>query len=260
MLSILLHPLSRASRLLHPRVGLLPPIAHLLVLLFLAVAIGWVAHGWGASNGPLGAFGGFRQLRMKTIQAQLDQVRGPYLAILGDSHAEHLFLPTLCGLPLVNAGISGATLADVLDLARTITPPRQAQAVLLAVGTNDIWVKRKPETEEAESGFRAGLAALAQRLTIWGRRRALIAIPPVGDKEAALYPRVMAARYSSLLAQSCEPERCVYFDLFGEALDRPGRPSSFSDGVHLRDYAGFVQSREAELCDRLGLAPSKSAR
>lgn len=255
MLSILFHPSSRASRSFRPRVGVLPLSGLFLVMLSFAVAIGWVAHGWGASSGPPGVFDGFRQARMKTIQAQLEQVRGPYIAILGDSHAERLFLPALCGLPLVNAGISGATLADVLDLARAITPPREAQAVLLAVGTNDIWVKRKPETEGAEGSFRSGLAALAQRLTIWGRRRALIAIPPVGDKEEALYPRAIAARYSNLLAQSCEPERCVYSDLFGEALDRPGRPSSFSDGVHLRDYAGFVRSREAELCGSLGLTP-----
>ncbi|MCU4179603.1 SGNH/GDSL hydrolase family protein [Bosea sp. BH3] len=222
-----------------------------------AIAAGWVAHGQGPGDGPPPAFEGFRQVRLKTIQSQLDQVQGSYLVILGDSHAERLFMPTLCGLPLVNAGISGATVADVLDLARKIRPPREPEAVLLVVGTNDIWAKRNPETGEAEGRFRSGLDALKQRLTTWGGRRALIAIPPVADKEDALFPRSAAARYSSLLAQSCEPARCTYLDVFGGAPDGARGRAAFSDGVHLRDYAGFMRRREAELCSSLGLATRK---
>ncbi len=235
----------------------LPLAALALFLLPLAVGVGWLAHRRGAGGDPAPAFDGFRQVRLKTIQAQLDQVQGDYLVILGDSHAERLFMPVLCGLPLVNAGISGASLADVLDLTRKVAPPRQAKGVLLVVGANDIWVKRNPETEAAEGGFRSGLAALKPRLAAWGPRRALIAIPPVADKEKALFPPAAAARYSQMLAQSCEPERCGYFNLYGEASDRPGRPSAFSDGVHLRDYAGFVRKREAELCSSLGIGPAR---
>lgn len=244
----------RRPRSLQRSLGRLPLPVLAVALLASAIAAGWVAHGWSAGDRSSPAFDGFRQVRLKTIQSQLDQVQGSYLVILGDSHAERLFLPTLCGLPLVNAGISGATLADVLDLARKIRLPREPEAVLLVVGTNDIWAKRNPETEEAEDRFRFGLDALKQRLAKWGGRRALIAIPPVADKEEAMFPRSAAARYSGLLAQSCEPERCTYFDLFGEAPGRAGGRSAFSDGVHLRDYAGFVRRREAELCGSLRLA------
>lgn len=225
--------------------------------LLLAAAFGWFAHAGLARDDTPRAFDGFRQVRLKTIQAQLEQVRGPYIVVLGDSHAERLYLQSLCGLPVVNAGLSGATLSDVLDLALKITPPRKAATVLLSVGTNDIWVKRAPETAEAESSFRSGLAALKQRLSAWSDRRALIAIPPVADKEEALFPPSAAARYSGMLAQSCEAGHCAYFDLFGGAENGPVRRSAFSDGVHLRDYARFVQSRETEICRRLGLAPER---
>lgn len=228
----------------------------LIVLLSFAAASGWVGRGWFADRSAPRAFDGFQLVRLKTVQAQLDQVRGPYIVVMGDSHAERLFLPSLCGLPVVNAGMSGATLGEVLDLARRIAPAHKAEAVLLSVGTNDIWVKRIPETEAAESGFRAGLAALAQRLTAsWSSRRALIAIPPVESKEEALFPRSAASRYSAMLAQSCEPEHCSYVDLFAGARDLPARLSPFSDGVHLRDYARFVRDHEAELCKRFGLIP-----
>lgn len=225
--------------------------------LLLGVAIGWSGRGWGIVDGPPRAVDGGRQLRLKTIQAQLDQVRGPYIVVLGDSHAELLYLPSLCGMPVVNAGLSGATLNDVVALAETITPPHRAEAVLLSVGTNDIWVKRKPESEAAENGFRAGLVALRQALAGWSERRALTVIPPVADEEGALFPRSAAARYSGMLAESCEPERCVYLDLFGAAGQVRGPRSAFSDGIHLRDYARFVRDREPELCAGLHLAAPK---
>lgn len=142
----------------------------------------------------------------------------------------------------------------MLDLAGKITPPRKARAVLLSAGTNDIWVKRAPETAEAESGFRAALAALRQRLATWSSHRALIAIPPVTAKEESLFPRSAAARYSAMLAQSCEPGSCLYLDVFGGAAAVEEPRSAFSDGVHLRDYARFVREREAELCRGLDLA------
>jgi len=221
--------------------------------LLLALAAGWIGHGWLIGERAPRAFDGFQQVRVKTIQTQLDQVRGPYIVVMGDSHAERLFLPSLCGLPVVNAGLSGATLSDILDLARKITLPRRAQAVLISAGANDIWVKRGPETAEAESRFRKGLDALKQLLAGWSERRALIAIPPVADKAAASFPRAAAARYSAMLARSCEPRGCLYLDLFGAATDIREPRSPFSDGLHLRDYARFVREREAEICRGLGI-------
>ena len=227
-------------------------------LMLLAATIGWAGHGWLANGELRRPFDGFRQLRLETIRTQLDQVRGPYIVVMGDSHAERLFLTSFCGLPVVNAGLSGALVGDVLDLARRITPPHKAEAVLLSIGTNDIWVKREPETAKGESSFKAGLGGLRQRLsTSWSDRRAVIAIPPVADKEAVLFPRSAATRYSSLLAGSCEPQRCVYADLFAGAERAPEPRVAFSDGVHLRDYASFVRDGEPELCRKLGLPAAK---
>ena len=223
--------------------------------LLLALAAGWIGHGQLMGERAPRAFDGFQQVRVKTIQTQLDQVRGPYIVVMGDSHAERLFLPSLCGLPVVNAGLSGATLSDVLDLARKITLPRQAQAVLISAGTNDIWVKRSPESAEAENRFQRGLDSLKRLLAGWSERRALIAIPPVADKEELSFPRAAAVRYSAMLSRSCEPRGCLYLDLFGEAADIREPRSPFSDGVHLRDYARFVREREAEICRGLGIPP-----
>ena len=223
--------------------------------LLFAMGVGGGVQRWRARDIGAREFDGFRQVRIKTIQAQLDQVEGPYIVIMGDSHAERLYLPSLCGLPVVNAGMSGATVSDVLDLSRAITPRHKADALLLSVGTNDIWVKRSPETDHAEDAFQKGLAALKSRLRMWSDRRALVAIPPVASGEVSQFPRSAAERYSGMLARSCEPESCVYLDLFAGAQRPAGARSAFSDGVHLRNYAGFVRSWERELCVGLGLKP-----
>ncbi|WP_186418807.1 SGNH/GDSL hydrolase family protein [Bosea sp. CS1GBMeth4] len=235
------------------RTSTIAPTALACVALMLAASVGGSFQRWLARDHGPREFDGFRQVRIKTIQAQLDQVEGPYIVIMGDSHAERLYLSSLCGLPVVNAGMSGATLGDVLDLSRAITPRRKASALLLSVGTNDIWVKRAPETDHAENVFRAGLAALKARLVMWTDHRALAAIPPVASHQEKQFPRAAAERYSGMLARSCEPRSCIYLDLFAEAQRPTGPRSAFSDGVHLRDYAGFVRARERELCLGLGL-------
>jgi len=237
------------------RTSTIAPIALFCTALLLAAVVGGSFQRWLARDNGAREFDGFRQVRIKTIQAQLDQVEGPYIVIMGDSHAERLYLSSLCGLPVVNAGISGATISDVLDLSRAITPGHKAKALLLSVGTNDIWVKRTPETDHAEDVFQAGLTALKSRLTLWSDHRALVAIPPVASNQEKQFPRSAAERYSGMLARSCEPSSCTYLDLFAEAQRPVGPRSAFSDGVHLRDYARFVRARERELCLDLGLEP-----
>ncbi len=230
----------------------LPAVALMLASALALGAAGWTGYRWLAGHEAQRGLTEFQALRIGTIQAQLDQVEGRYIVVMGDSHAERLFLPSLCGLAVVNAGISGATVGDVVAAVRALAPRRKAEAVLLSVGTNDIWSKRNPGTKAAEDRFQAGLAELGRRLAAWTDRRALIAIPPVAVEEQLQFPRQAAQRYSAILSQSCGSDRCAFIDLFSEASTLE-RGKAFSDGVHMRDYAHFVRGREAEICGRLGL-------
>jgi lysophospholipase L1-like esterase len=200
----------------------------------------------------------FQQIRAKTIESQLAQVEGDYVVLLGDSHAERLFTPHLCGLPVVNAGISGATADDVVALTRRLAPQRKARALLLSVGTNDIWIRRQHDAAAAERNFRARIAELRTILRGWTDRLALIAIPPVAAREEADFPRSAAGRYSETLRRSCADGSCSYVAPFAAAT-RDERASFAADGVHLRDYAGFVRAQEGWLCAGLGLGPTGAA-
>jgi lysophospholipase L1-like esterase len=239
-----------------------PPPAGALVsfaaaFFLLGAALGWGSHRWSGASWPR-EIGSFGKVRMKTIQAQLDQVYEPYIVVMGDSHAERMYLATLCGLPIVNAGIAGATAGDVLALAENVTPPRKAAALLLSVGTNDILAKRHPETDEAERNFKADLKALGDRLVAWSDRRALIAIPPVARKEEVNFPRVAAARYSAMLEHTCEQGDCTFLGLFAP-LSPSEADATSSDGVHMRNYAQVFRAQEPALCASLGL-PTAHAR
>lgn len=227
-------------------------------LAFGAVA-GWIGHQSLQRGGNPLKPDAFQQIRTKTIESQLAQVEGDYVVLLGDSHAERLFAPHLCGLPVVNAGISGATADDVVALTRRLAPRRKARALLLSVGTNDIWIRRQHDAAAAERNFRARIAELRTILRGWAERLALIAIPPVAAREEADFPRAAASRYSETLRRSCADGSCSYVAPFAAAAG--DKKASFTaDGVHLRDYAGFVRAEERSLCAGLGLGRPDAAR
>lgn len=165
------------------RSSTIAPVALSCLALLLAAGAGGSFHHWLVRDDEAREFDDFRHVGIATIRAQLDQVEGPYIVITGATHAERLYLSRLCDLPVVNAGISGATISDVLDLSRAITPRHKASALLLSVGANDIWAKRGPETDHAEGVFQAGLVALKSRLTMWSDHRAIVAITPAASNE-----------------------------------------------------------------------------
>jgi lysophospholipase L1-like esterase len=250
---------SSASRFLKLR----PCLTLALAALLPAAALCWLFVGGTAASQLTPRFDGFAKVRAKTIQSQLDQVEGDYLIALGDSHAERLYLPVLCGLNVLNAGISGATVQDVLALVRTVTPRRKARRILLVVGTNDIWSKRHPEDPGAEKAFAAGMRQLLDWLGAWTERVTLVAIPPVARAQEPEFPRAAAARYTALLREACLSGRCdvlPVFDAAGEGA--AGRASGLSgDGVHLANYASHVRAAEAEICGGApGLPTGQAAR
>lgn len=230
-----------------------------LVALLPSAALCWLLVGGTAASQPAPRFDSFAKVRAKTIQSQLDQVEGDYLIALGDSHAERLYLPSLCGLNVLNAGISGATVQDVLALVRSVTPRRKARRILLVVGTNDIWSKRHPDDPGAEKAFAAGMRQLLDWLKTWGEKVTLVAIPPVARAQEPEFPRPAAARYTNLLREACLSGRCDVLPVFetaGEGV--AGRASGLSgDGVHLANYASHVRAAEAAICGGTAGLPTR---
>ena len=71
------------------------------------------------------------------IQSQLRRAEDP-IVFIGDSITESAFLPaTICGHPVVNAGLGGANSRTYLQFAKTALSTLSARLIVVALGTND---------------------------------------------------------------------------------------------------------------------------
>jgi GDSL-like Lipase/Acylhydrolase family len=202
-----------------------------------AAACVWAAWSWRTvidNHGPM------RQLIIASTLARVDDA----IIALGDSIVEASTLPRLlCGHPVVNAGIGGASTASNLGaiLSQSLGGKRAAM-IVVSLGTNDALLARG--VEQYRSNYRALLTELAALTP----RRAVAAVPP---PEAGLdgTPKPSAAvisSYNAALSRLAEEARIAFIAL-------PAMPDHHTlDGVHL-NAAGY------EVWDRAILSGIESA-
>jgi lysophospholipase L1-like esterase len=90
-------------------------------------------------------------VRSFIIQSQLAQVNDP-IVFIGDSITESAFLPaTICGHPVVNAGLGGATTRTYLQFANTVLSTLRARLIVVALGTNDSQIAARKAGPFSES-------------------------------------------------------------------------------------------------------------
>ena len=77
------------------------------------------------------------ETRKQVILAHARQNPTVDVAIIGDSITELAYLPSLCGAPVLNAGIAGATVSDAKELMALLSPVLKARTIVLAVAVND---------------------------------------------------------------------------------------------------------------------------
>jgi lysophospholipase L1-like esterase len=191
-----------------------------------------------------GGFARYAQVRVAGIAAQIEQIPGDYVLLLGDSHVERLYLPEICGLPTVSLGIGGARAANLLETIERLAPSHPPRAIVLTVGTNDMlgW-------EGAESGtapFEREAAALVTRLRTLSRRVIATDIPAIHPAKAL--PDGASARYTAAMAHVCATSGCDLLPLFAEASTANPPPAFQADGVHLVDYRSIYAHAAPRLC------------
>lgn len=88
---------------------------------------------WKMNRGPSyhEVRGGYVQLQA-TLAGQQDTV------VLGDSVIESTWFQNACGRTF-NAGVGGATVEEVHEIARAILPKLQPSTVIVSVGANHFW-------------------------------------------------------------------------------------------------------------------------
>jgi lysophospholipase L1-like esterase len=140
-----------------------------LTALVLAIIVGFFS--WPKRQADVDNHRASRQL---ILHYTLDRIDNPII-VLGDSIAEASTLPrSLCGHPLVNAGLSGASTAS--DLGAWLSgalPGKRAAMIVVSLGTNDAVASRRQEAYAANySKLLAQLSAMASRVVV-------LAVPPI---------------------------------------------------------------------------------
>lgn len=181
-----------------------------------------------------------RQARQLMLYYTLSRVDNPII-LVGDSITEASTLPrALCGHPIVNAGLNGAsTASDLGPWLTQVLDGKRAAAIVVSLGTNDALTARS--TQAFETSYTALLAQLSKVTD----HLAVLAIPAIdvqGWVTAEMQAEVMA-RINDLNA--------VLPALAGKggasfiALPPMSNPHTI-DGVHL-NAAGYAAWDDAIL-------------
>jgi lysophospholipase L1-like esterase len=171
--------------------------------------------------------------------------------ILGNSIAEFVYMPTLCGDSVLDAGVGGYALAQDSKLFDRLSPIMEAQNIILAVGLNDAkWTEPRVIAD-----FTASYGKLVDHAQETGARVWLATVGPVSKSlpygEALFDPNYLKAINREIVAAG-EERGLTVIDLNAALSDASGSlPSDETeDGVHpnASAYAKWRARLDAEVC------------
>ncbi|WKL56839.1 GDSL-type esterase/lipase family protein [Asticcacaulis sp. ZE23SCel15] len=208
----------------------------------LAGAVGWKFgkdNGWETAqkNQPIAHF----PQRLNAIKSQAGQMEAKTI-VLGDSLTEFARLNDLCGQPVLNAGVSGATIQDTAGwsddlIAASTTSGSRPERLVFALGTNNAktYLIQSHPVEQTLTAYRTLITRYH------GYDIAIATIPNIG---AAAADRFDQAYIDSLNAGI----RTLATET-GATLIELARPIPTHDGVHLQPAAYSIWNTQmASIC------------
>jgi lysophospholipase L1-like esterase len=174
-----------------------------------------------------------RYTRQLMLHFTFERIDDP-VVVIGDSLVEASTLPrTICGHPLVNAGLNAAsTASDLGNWLAVALGGKRAAMIIVALGTNDALIAASRQ----EFGDRYG--ALLDQLSKLAPRLVALAIPPVEAKLRMSVEMRDAAMKSIGELNSVLPDLAARHGAAFAALPAMPTPHSI-DGVHL-DSDGYL--------------------
>lgn len=194
----------------------------------------------------------YRDQRLAEITAELSRIDGDYLLAAGDSHVVRWRARAFCGLPLVNAGVDGATAGDTDALLAQIALPRPPRAIILTVGTNDANRKRFRDPPQAVIRFGEAFRLLLGRLSHSAGLVVVTGLPAIDVRQVDGFSPEAAHGIDASAAVACRASASCRV---ARSFD-PEDP--LTDGLHLSDYGPAYGRIAPTLCPELadGRAPS----
>jgi hypothetical protein len=191
-----------------------------------------------------------RRSRQVILYYTLSRLDNPII-VLGDSIVEASTLPReLCGHPIVNAGLDGAsTTSDLGNWLMDVLDGKSASAIVVALGTNDVLAAR--DLPQFEANYRTLLSQLSKATA----RVIVLGVPPIDAS-----PRLTIDAQTNALRliegyNTALPELAVREGATFAALPAMPTPHTI-DGVHL-STAGYELWNQAVLRGASVLCGSK---
>ncbi|UMY15978.1 SGNH/GDSL hydrolase family protein [Methylobacterium organophilum] len=229
----------------------------------LCLAAGGAALGWWLSKPEFNAqlYG---QLRLVSVQAQLDEAKPGYILIAGDSQAEmHNPSGPLCGAEIVNAGTGGATAEAYARLLPQLKLDPKPGAAILTIGSNDLNRKHKPNSEASARAFGEAVSRIVLLLRQATPRVVVTAVPPIGRSVGDRLEASAVGPYSRVIREACERLGCLYADPFAALRDGDSGfalKGALRDGLHLARFRPVQAALAPLLCGAGENGPSTNVR
>lgn len=190
--------------------------------------------------------------RLPSVQAHLDDAPQGYIFLAGDSQAE-LQSPAqrVCGMEIVNGGISGASAAVYADLVAKLSVKTRARAVVVFIGTNDLLRKKEPLSDKTALRFDEAVERIVKRLQAGSDRVVVAAVPPISRSVEKRFEPAAVAAYSARIEALCRRLSCGYADPFADLRDGDtgfALPGVLRDDLHIADYRRVMRALEPALC------------
>lgn len=182
-----------------------------------------------------------RQARQLILYYTLSRVQNPVI-VVGDSIVEASTLPrSVCGHPIVNAGLNGAsTASDLGNWLSAALDGKRAASIVMSLGTNDA-LKSSPESV---SNFETRYGALLAQISKLAPQTTVLEIPPVqaqGRMSTEMRDEVMKTihAYNAVLPDLAKRHGAAFV-----ALPAMAKPHTI-DGVHLNSEGYLAWDKAA---------------
>lgn len=141
--------------------------------------------------------------------------------ILGDSIVEWQVINSLCGLPTLNAGISGIKTEQLSLSAKRVLSVTKPSLVVIAVGINDTGKADKVPIHQWVAAYRRLLQ------TVRASRIIIVGVEPLKGKKSQQFDSAMRERQNLLLPKLAREANAAYVAPFDSAT------GITRDGIHL---------------------------
>lgn len=186
-------------------------------------------------------------VRQFVITSNLAQVDAP-IVFVGDSITETARLPTsICGHPVVNAGVGGASSSSYLALGKPVLGAINSPLIVVALGTNDSQIGARNA-----SSFAGSYTRLIEFLKSRANALVLVGVPPLemsGALAAGYFDEAAAGRNDAVIEAVAASNAAQFADL--RSMMKGTHLTV--DGVHLtrEGYAEWMAAISAAIATAL---------